>query len=188
MAGRSSSRSTRAATLLRAPCGTSWRSSAWTPRSSGSCSEPAAGASVQDSCAVSEPAILPFRQRCRPRTAGSPAGSQVGYPGHPTNPPECTRPAEALRDHRKSRRPSRDRGSGTAGRHSRCRWFRAQRPGAHLLRSDGDPVRRLQPRFHGDFGRAGQAVRAHQVTGREDRWVARIVRAALTAVCQLCSS
>jgi hypothetical protein len=49
-------------------------------------------------------------------------------------------------------------------------------------------VRRLQPRLHGDFDRAGQAVRAHQVIGREDRWVAGMVRAALTAVCQLRSS
>src|SRR5271165_1513925 len=52
MAGRSSSRSTRAAISPRALCGISWRSSAWTPRSSGSCSEPAARASVKDLCAV----------------------------------------------------------------------------------------------------------------------------------------
>jgi len=29
----------------------------------------------------------------------------------------------------------------------------------------GDPVRRLRPRLDGAFGRAGQAVSAHQVTG-----------------------
>ena len=52
MAGRSSCRSTRAATSPRAPCGTSWRSSAWTPKNSGSCSKPEARPSVQDSCAV----------------------------------------------------------------------------------------------------------------------------------------
>lgn len=33
------------------------------------------------------------------------------------------------------------------------------RPGAHFLRPDGDPVRRLQPWLHGDIGRAGQAAR-----------------------------
>jgi hypothetical protein len=33
-------------------------------------------------------------------------------------------------------------------------------------------VRRLQSRLRGDFGRAGQAVRAHQVAGRESRWIA----------------
>jgi len=32
------------------------------------------------------------------------------------------------------------------------------RPGAHFLRPDGDPVRRLQPWLHGDIGRAGQAA------------------------------
>jgi hypothetical protein len=54
MAGRSSSRFTRAAISRRALCGTSWRSSAWTPRSSGSCSEPETHLWVQDPRAVSQ--------------------------------------------------------------------------------------------------------------------------------------
>jgi hypothetical protein len=39
----------------------------------------------------------------------------------------------------------------------------------------------MEPRLRGDFGRAGQAVRAHQVTRCEDRLGG---RAALTAVCK----
>jgi hypothetical protein len=42
--------------------------------------------------------------------------------------------------------------------------------------------------MHGAVGRAGQAVRARQVSRREDRWMAELVKAAVTAVCQLCSS
>jgi hypothetical protein len=80
---------------------------------------------------------------------GSQLGSQLGYFGRPAHSSECTRPAEASRDHRRYRRPSRDCDSATAGRHPRWHWFRAQRPGAH-------------------------------------RWMARIDRGALIAICQLC--
>jgi len=65
---------------------------------------------------------------------------------------------------------------------------RAQRPGAYLLPPDGNSMRLLQPLVHSDFGRAGRAVRARQVNRCEDRWMAGMVKAALTAVCQPCSS
>ena len=58
----------------------------------------------------------------------------IGLPGHRANRPKCVRPGGRPRDRSRCRRPSRDRDSGTTRRYSRSRWFRAQRPGAHLLR------------------------------------------------------
>jgi len=65
---------------------------------------------------------------------GSQLGSQLAFPGHPST-----------RRNAAARRSPRDLVSRL-------------RPGAHFLRPDGDPVRRLQPWLHGDIGRAGQAA------------------------------
>ena len=110
----------------------------------------------------------------------------VGLPGHLANPPECTRPAEALAAIGDAGRQSRDRGSATAGGHPRWRWFRAQRPGLTYFRPAGiwcaacsPAARRLWPRRPGRARLSGHRA-------REDRWMARIGKGVLTVICQLC--
>ena len=102
---------------------------------------------------------------------GSQLGSQSGYPGHPANPP-----------HAGGRPRSQQLNGWTA---FALPLVRAQRPGAYLLPPDGYSMRLLQPRVHSDFSRAG---RARQVNRCEDRWMAGMVKVALTAVCQPCSN
>ncbi len=67
-----------------------------------------------------------------------PAGMQSADGGRPaTERSQATEPRSRVSDGRT---------------YSRCRWFRAQRLGAHLLRPDRNPVRRLSP------GRGGHAA------------------------------
>lgn len=131
------------------------------------------------------PVWLGMAGRRWPLAAGK---APSGLPPRPREPVGNTPPGGGCRATAgdTDERPSRDRGSGAARRHSRRRRrLGAHLPDAHLLRPDGDPVRRLQPRAYGGFGCSGQAVLTHEVTGREDGRVAGMVRAAVTAVCQL---
>src|ERR1700730_8039348 len=71
-------------------------------------------------------------------------GRQLGFLRRSALPPGFSRPVEVPHDRRRCRRLSRDRGSGTAGRHSRCCWYRAHaagtwRGGYLLEAADGQP-------------------------------------------------
>jgi len=125
-----------------------------------------------------------YEARCGWMTVavGCQLGSQLGYPGHLANPPDMAARRRPSRP-RRCRRPSRDRGSATAAGHTRWRWFRAQRPACTYVGPMGSGAPPAA-RPHGDLGRAGQAVHAHQVT--EKIAGPRIGRGVLTAIRQLC--
>jgi hypothetical protein len=110
----------------------------------------------------------------------------VGLPGYHVNLSERSRPAEAAARPKEIQAPKRDRGNGTARRHSRCRWFRAHRPGAHLLQPDRIRCTACSPGCTATSAAPGRPCALIRVIGREDRWVAGVVSAALTAGCQLC--
>jgi hypothetical protein len=96
-------------------------------------------------------------------------GSQLGYRGQPSNPPESCCPMEP-RDRTRCRLPNRDRGSGTAdgiaAAASCALTGRALTFGLTGIRwAACRPVCTAT-------SVARRAVHAHQVTGREDRWLA----------------